>query len=46
MPDEAPFGSEDWRYLVDAFRNGDIRFDFPLHQILTVCGELAVNVDV
>ncbi len=35
-----------WRYLVDAFRNGEITYDFPLHQIQTVVSELEVVVDI
>lgn len=36
--------SEDWRYLVDAFRNGEIRYDFTLAHIQTVLSSVGIDL--
>ena len=38
--------AEEWRGLVDSFRNGEVIYDFPLNRIQTVFSEFGINVDI
>ena len=36
--------SEEWRYLVDSFSNGKIKYTFTLHHIQTVFSVLKIEI--